>query len=169
MIRIAVDAMGGDNGSQVVIRGVIEAAKRSSTQYLLVGKPREIEAELSLSASRPGNIDIVAASEIIEMTENPVEAFRRKPDASVTVCAQLVKDGKADGFVTIANTGAAVTISMMTLKRIRGVDRPAIATTLPTICGKVVLLDAGATPDCDSNNLYEFALMAAPSRKKFTA
>ncbi len=166
MIRIAVDAMGGDKGSQVVTRGVLDAARRSSSHYLLVGRPDEIEAELALSASRPKNIEIVAACEIIEMTENPVEAFRKKPDASVVVSAQLVKDGKADGFVTISNTGAAVAVSMMTLKRIKGVDRPAIATTLPTLNGKFVLLDAGATPDCDSNNLYEFALMGSAFSQK---
>ena len=166
MIRIAVDAMGGDKGPQVVTRGVISAALNSSTRYLLVGDPAILEAELKAFGAAHPNIEIVPAMQIIEMSEHPVEAFKHKPDASVVVSAKLVKEGQADGFVTIANTGAAVAVSLLTLKRIKGIDRPAIATTLPAITGKVVLLDAGATPDCESRNLYEFALMGCAFSQK---
>ena len=169
MIRIAVDAMGGDKGPRVVTRGVMNAAVNSSSHFLIVGDPAQIEPELRSDGAKPSNIEIVPAMQIIEMTEHPVEAFKKKPDASVVVSAQLVREGKADGFVTIANTGAAVAVSLLTLKRIKGIDRPAIATTLPAITGRVVLLDAGATPDCESRNLYEFALMGCAFRRRFTA
>src|SRR5438309_1825591 len=106
-MRIAVDAMGGDKGPQVVAQGVFDAASASDAHFLLVGDPKILEAELARVKSRLTNVEVVPARQIIEMTEQPVEAFRRKPDASVIVAAQLVRDGKADGLVTIANTGAA--------------------------------------------------------------
>jgi phosphate acyltransferase len=160
-MRIAVDAMGGDRGPEVVAQGVFDAACRSEAQFLLVGDPAILDPEVARVRSRVPNVEVVAARQIIGMTEQPVEAFKRKPDASVIVAAQLVRDGRADGLVTIANTGAAVAVSLLTLRRIKGIDRPAIATPLPSITGTVVLLDAGATPDCDSNNLFEFAIMGS--------
>jgi glycerol-3-phosphate acyltransferase PlsX len=153
--------MGGDKGPQVVAQGFFSAASATEAHYLLFGDPKILDAELARVKSRLPNVEVVAARQIIEMTEQPVEAFRKKPDASVIVAAQLVRDGKADGLVTIANTGAAVAVSLLTLRRIKGIDRPAIATPLPSITGTVVLLDAGATPDCDSNNLFEFAIMGS--------
>src|SRR5258708_9599609 len=117
-MRIAVDAMGGDKGAQVVAQGVVDAARRSEAHFLLVGDPDILEPELARLRPRPANVEVVAARQIIEMTEQPVEAFRKKPDASVIVAAQLVRDGKADGLVTIANTGAAVAVSLLTLRRI---------------------------------------------------
>jgi glycerol-3-phosphate acyltransferase PlsX len=96
------------------------------------------------------------------MTDRPTMAFKRKPDASLVVAARMVKEGKADALVTIGNTGAAMAVSLLTLGRIEGIDRPAIAALLPSVTGRtVVLLDAGATVDCDPNNLYEFALMGS--------
>jgi glycerol-3-phosphate acyltransferase PlsX len=96
------------------------------------------------------------------MTDRPTHAIKRKPDASVVVAARMVKEQQADALVTIGNTGAAMAISLLTLGRIEGIDRPAIATLLPTRAGRpAVLLDAGATVDCDPNNLYEFALMGS--------
>lgn len=160
-MRIAVDAMGGDKGPPVVAQGVVDAARRSDAHFLLVGDPDILEPELARISAGLKQIEIVPARQIIEMKEHPVEAFKRKPDASVIVAAQLVKEGKADGLITIANTGAAVAVSLLTLRRIKGIDRPAIATSLPSLTGTVVLLDAGATPDCDSNNLYEFAIMGS--------
>lgn len=160
-MRIAVDAMGGDKGPEVVVQGVVDASRRSVAQFLLVGDPDIIEPELKRLDPNGRNISVVPARQIIEMTEHPVEAFKQKPDASVVVGARLVKEGKADGLVTISNTGAAVAVSLLTLRRIKGIDRPAIATPLPSMTGTVVLLDAGATPDCDSNNLYEFAIMGS--------
>lgn len=158
---IAVDAMGGDEGPGEVVRGVIEAARHTRLHFLLVGELDTLEAEVAKVPHRPNNLEIIPASEVIEMGEQPTIAFRRKPDASVVVAARLVKDKKADALVTIGNTGAAMAVSLLTLGRIKGVDRPAIAALLPSLNGTVVLLDAGATVDCDPNNLYEFAVMGS--------
>src|SRR5689334_5649875 len=106
-MRIAVDAMGGDRGPKVVVQGVLDAARRSSSHYLLVGDPTILEGELNQVRPRLNNIEILPATQVIEMTEQPVEAYKSKPDASVVVGARLIKDKKADALVTIANTGAA--------------------------------------------------------------
>jgi glycerol-3-phosphate acyltransferase PlsX len=159
-LRIAVDAMGGDRGPQVVAQGVIEAARQEKDHFLLVGAPAQLEPELARAHPPPQNLEIVPASEVITMEEQPTVAFKRKPDASVCVGARLVKEKKADALVTIGNTGAAMAVSLLTLGRIKGIDRPAIAAPLPTALGTtVVLVDAGATVDCEVNNLYEFAVM----------
>ena len=160
---IAVDAMGGDAGPGEVVRGVVDAARASSMRFSLVGEPAMLEKELARLAGRPKNIDIVAATQVIEMSDQPTVAFRKKPDASIVVATRLVKEKKADAVVSIGNTGAAMAVSLLTLGRIKGIDRPAIATPLPSSSrhGTTVLLDAGATVDCDPNNLYEFALMGA--------
>jgi glycerol-3-phosphate acyltransferase PlsX len=161
-MRIAVDAMGGDHGPAQVAEGVFKAARHLNAQFLLVGDPALLEVERARVRPCPDNVEIVAATQVIEMTDQPTVAFRKKPDASVVVGARLVKEKKADALVTIGNTGAAMAVSLLTLGRIRGIDRPAIATPLPTATGKpCVLLDAGATVDCDPNNLYEFALMGS--------
>ncbi len=160
--RIAVDAMGGDRGAAEVALGVFDAARRSSSRFLLVGDAQLLEAERARARPCPTNVEIVPATQVIEMTDQPTVAYKKKPDASVVVAARLVKDRKADALVTIGNTGAAMAVSLLTLGRIKGVDRPAIATPLPSRTGKpVVLLDAGATVDCDPNNLFEFALMGS--------
>jgi len=159
---IAVDAMGGDKGPQEVVRGVIDAARDSSTaRFILVGDDSVLQAECAKTRNLPSNIEIVKATQTIQMCDEPVAAFKKKPDSSVVVAARMVKDKRADAIVTIGNTGAAMAVSLLTWGRIKGIDRPAIATPLPSITGTVILLDAGATPDCDPNNLYEFAIMGS--------
>jgi len=151
--------MGGDRGPSEVARGVIEAARRSQAFFSLVGDPVVLQPELERLTSRPANVEIVPAAEVIAMCEPPAAAVRRKPDASIVVAARLVKDGKADALVTIGNTGAAMVVSHRIFGPIQGVDRPAIAAPLPSLTGTVILLDVGATVDCAPNNLYEFAVM----------
>lgn len=160
-MRIAVDAMGGDKGPLEVVRGVVDAARSSSARFLLVGDQSVLDAELGKTRSRPANIEVVHATQVIQMCDEPVAAFKKKPDSSVVVAARMVKERRADAVVTIGNTGAAMAVSLLTWGRIKGIDRPAIATPLPSITGTVILLDAGATPDCDPNNLYEFAIMGS--------
>jgi len=160
-MRIAVDAMGGDKGPEEVLRGVVEAAGRSTAHFCVVGDPACLEPALARARPDPANVEIVAASEVIEMGEQPTLAFRRKPNASIVVAARMVKEKRADALVSIGNTGAVMAVSLLTLGRIKGIDRPAIATPLPSLAGTVVLLDGGATVDCDPNNLYEFALMGS--------
>jgi glycerol-3-phosphate acyltransferase PlsX len=158
-MRITVDAMGGDKGPQVVADGVIDAARRSKAHFLLVGDPAVLEPELN--RARLPNVEVVPALQVIEMGEQPTVAFKQKPDASIVVAARLVKEKQASALVSIGNTGAAMAVSLLTLGRIKGIDRPAIATPLPTLKGTTMLLDAGATPDCDPNNLFEFAVMGS--------
>jgi glycerol-3-phosphate acyltransferase PlsX len=149
--------MGGDRGPLEVAQGVVDAARRSDAHFYLVGNPADLKAEVARVRLR--NLELVPATEVIEMGEQPALAFRKKSDASVVVGARMVKERQAEALVTIGNTGAAMAVSLLTLGRIKGIDRPAIATPLPSLTGTVVLLDAGATVDCDPNNLYEFAIM----------
>jgi phosphate acyltransferase len=160
-LTIAVDAMGGDLGPAEVVRGVAEASASGgdSTVYILVGDEQTIQSELSRSNPGPG-ICVRHASQTITMEDKPREVYRRKPDASVVVAARLVKEGEADAFISIGNTGAAMAASIFLLRPLPGVDRPAIATPLPSHSGRtVVLVDAGANVDCSPPQLLEFALM----------
>src|SRR5437764_13157099 len=148
-MRIAVDAMGGDLGPAEVVRGVIRAARDrgDSVQLIIVGDEAAIRSELSRHRDVASTITVRHSSQTIEMTDKPREAYRRKPDASVVVAARLVKEGGADAFVSIGNTGAAMAAAVFLLRPIRGIDRPAIATPLPSLRNTVVLLDAGANVD----------------------
>lgn len=166
-LTIAVDAMGGDLGPEEVVRGVIAASELHSgdVNFILVGNEDIIQRELTrLSKHKPipSTIRVQHASQTIEMTDKPREVYRRKPDASVVVSARLVKDGTASAFVSIGNTGAAMAASLFLLRTIPGVARPAIATPLPSLSGKIpVLLDAGANVDCNAEQLLHFAVMGA--------
>jgi glycerol-3-phosphate acyltransferase PlsX len=154
--------MGGDKGPAEVAQGVYEAARASrQAQFFLVGDPEVLEPALARLKPACPNLELVPASQVIEMEDAPATALKRKPDASLVVAARLVKEKKADALVTIANTGAAMAVSLLSWGRIKGVDRPAIAVPLPSLKGPVVLLDAGATVDCDANNLFEFAIMGS--------
>jgi glycerol-3-phosphate acyltransferase PlsX len=162
-VRIAVDAMGGDLGAVEVVRGAIDAARTSCAgdQVILVGDETEIRSELVRHRSVPGNLSVRHASQTILMTDKPREAYRKKPDASVVVAARMVRDGEADGFVSIGNTGAAMAASVFLLRPLPGIDRPAIGVTLPSIGGQVVMVDGGANVDCSPRQLLEFALMGS--------
>lgn len=159
-IRIAVDAMGGDRGPAEVAKGAYEAAcALPKAHILLVGDPAVLKPELARLKPGCSNLEIVPATQVIEMEDAPATAHKRKPDASLVVAARLVKEKQADAIVTIANSGAAMTVSLLTWGRIKGVSRPAIAVPLPSLKGPVVLIDSGANVDCDTNNLFEFAIM----------
>lgn len=160
-LTIALDAMGGDLGPAEVVRGVVQAAalRTGSTVFILVGDEQLLQAELAKHKPDPG-ICVRHASQTISMSDKPREVYRRKPDASVVVAARLVKDGEADAFISIGNTGAAMAASVFLLRPIPGIDRPAIATPLPSHSGKtVVMVDAGANVDCSPSQLLEFAVM----------
>jgi glycerol-3-phosphate acyltransferase PlsX len=160
-LRIAIDAMGGDLGPAEVVRGVVQAAqlRNGSTTLIIVGDEKTIRAELAHMKSVPPDVYVRHASQTIEMTDKPREVYRRKPDASVVVAARLVKEGEADAFISIGNTGAAMAAAIFHLRPIIGIDRPAIAATLPSATGMVVLLDVGANVDCEPRQILEFALM----------
>jgi len=157
-MRIAVDAMGGDHAPQEIVLGALESARQVSFEILLVGDTEQIEALLP-TRGRPANLTVYHASQVITMDDAPVMAIRRKRDSSLVVAAKLVKEGKADALVSMGNTGAVGVVAKLLWGGLPYVDRPAIATVLPTYTGRCVLLDSGATVDCSPRQLLDFALM----------
>lgn len=163
-MRISIDAMGGDFAPGEIVAGALQAAEKlpSIERLFLVGDEKAIQAELAKHAGPvPACIEIVHASEVVGMGESPAMALRRKKDSSIARAVELVKDGKADAVYSAGSTGAAVGASLLRLRTLRQVGRPAIATVLPAITGPFVLLDAGATPDCTPHMLAEFGVMGS--------
>jgi glycerol-3-phosphate acyltransferase PlsX len=152
--------MGGDFGPHVVVPGAVQAAKRKQFDLLLVGDEPRIAAELSKLDTRGIVVRVVHATQVAEMNDKPSEALRRKKDSSIQVACNLIRDGQADGIISAGNTGVVLACSLFTLGRIEGVDRPALATILPTERAPLVLVDAGANVDCKAINLLQFGIMA---------
>jgi phosphate acyltransferase len=158
--RIAIDAMGGDYAPAEVVAGAIRAQAELGVKVLLVGDPVQIEA--SMKHHRATLLpEIVPAEGIIEMHEEPLSGIRRKPKASINVAMDLVKRGQADAVVSAGHSGAAMASALLRLGRLRGIDRPAIGTVLPTIeaSKSVLVLDVGANVDCRPKFLEQFAVM----------
>jgi glycerol-3-phosphate acyltransferase PlsX len=159
-MKIAVDAMGGDNAPEAIVLGSLQAAEKwSDLEILLVGNPEKIRE--CIKEPLPGNIDIEAASELIGMDEHPANAIRKKKDASIVVATRAVKEKRADALVSAGNTGAQMAAALLGLGRIQGIDRPAICTVFPAQSGVKILLDIGANPDAKPENLEQFALMGS--------
>ncbi len=158
--RIAVDAMGGDFGPEVVVKGAVEAARAKNISLLLVGREDDLRKELAKYKADHLPIEIVNATQVAEMTDKPSEILRKKKDSSIQVACRLVKEGKADGVVSAGNSGATLACGMFILGRIKGVERPALATILPTEKDPVVFLDVGGNVDCKPYHLVQFGLMA---------
>lgn len=160
-MKIALDAVGGDHGLTPNIDGAVQAVNAFGVELVLVGPETQIRAELSKRgiAESDKRYQVVDAPDLIDMAEEPAAACRAKPRASVMVCAELVKDGKAAGFVSAGHSGATMVAALWHLKRIPGVLRPAIAVPIPTAKGVTVLLDAGANVDCKPWHLVQFATM----------
>ncbi len=160
MIRLAVDAMGGDAGPSVIIEGAVAAARHMDLRLLLVGAAPAIEAALASHADWPTlDTEIIEAPDVIGMEEPPAAALRRKPRASIRVAAELVGSGRADGLFSAGSTGATVLAAHGAFGMIAGVDRPAVATTIPTRGRPAVLLDVGANAECRPQHLVHFAVM----------
>jgi glycerol-3-phosphate acyltransferase PlsX len=157
-MRIAVDAMGGDNAPGEIVKGAVDAVRLGIAEVLLVGNQLQLEEELG-KYSRPSKLSIVPANEVIGMDEPPATALKKKKDASITIATRLVKEGEAGGLVSAGSTGAQVSAALLGLGRIPGIQRPAIATVLPTLKGGKLMLDIGANAECKPQNLLQFALM----------
>lgn len=161
--------MGGDHAPAEIVRGAVRFLREGGreadgVQALLVGNPEAIAQELTACGAAEGDdLAIVPASQVIEMHEHPLEAVRRKPDASLVVCAQMVRSGQASATLSAGNTGAAMVAAIQILERLPGVDRrPAIATMLPCGSGGLTLLvDSGANVDCTPQQLVQFALLGS--------
>lgn len=164
MLRIAIDAMGGDHAPDEIVAGAVSALQeqpRLSVQ--LVGQEQRLESLLATVAEDVrARITIVPAQDIIDNDESPAMAVRRKKDASIVVATRLLKDGKADGLLTAGSTGAFMAAGLLVLGRLPGVQRPALAPILPTVDGQgVVLLDVGANMDAMPEHLLQYAIMGS--------
>ncbi len=168
MIRIALDALGGDFGANPNVRGALQAARRLGVEIILVGDEKIIRQELANlgHSTLPKHISIVHAPNVIDMGAEPAKEVRTKKDASIVVCAELVHKGAADAFVSAGHSGAAMVAALFGLGRIKGVLRPAIASPMPTYQGVSLLLDAGANADCKPIHLLQFAVMGSTYMQK---
>ena len=160
-VTIAIDAMGGDHGTHVTIPAAVRYLQQHPNDTIvLVGLPDAIEAELRTAKTSIGpRLRIQAASEVVGMDESPQLVLRSKKDSSMRVAINLVKNGEASACVSAGNTGALMATARYVLKMLPGIDRPAIASFLPTYKGQVCMLDLGANVDCNAENLLQFALM----------
>ncbi|MDQ3211755.1 MAG: phosphate acyltransferase PlsX [Acidobacteriota bacterium] len=161
-MRIAIDAMGGDEGPRSIIDGALVAARHLQVGLLLVGASDEIERELARHPRAPAlDVKILDTPDFIAMGENAAEALRRKPRASIRLAAEAVRDGDAAALFSAGHTGASVMAALGAFGRLPGVDRPALATIIPTLRNPAVLLDCGATVECRPQHLVHFAVMGA--------
>ncbi len=166
-MKLALDAMGGDYAPQEIVLGGLDALNQHDflEKIYLVGKRDAIEAVLK-EAEKDKKVDyskleIVEASEVIEMADHPATAYRRKKDASITVATRLVREGTADAVVSAGSTGGQMVAALFGLGRIKGVSRPAIGCIIPTYEGGKLLVDSGANTNVDETNLVQFAQMGS--------
>lgn len=160
-VRIVVDAMGGDNAPDEIVGGALMAAGGLGVELILVGQADAIQRELWGTTENP-RLRVVHAPDVIGMDEHPTEAVKAKPDSSIVAGLRMVKNGEADAFVTAGNTGASMAAALLTLGRIPGIGRPALATIFPSGENRLtMLLDVGANADCRPIHLIQFAYMGA--------
>src|SRR5712692_1773097 len=160
-VRVALDAMGGDKAPGEVVLGAVQAAREYGLGVYLVGREEVISAELAKHDTQGLDLPIIHTDEVIELDEHPANAVRRKKNASMTLALQQVRDGQALGAVSAGNSGAMMAASLFTLKRIRGVERPALGGIFPTKDGVCLVIDMGANTDCKPEYLQQFALMGS--------
>jgi len=161
-MRIAIDAMGGDNAPDEIISGVLESIELlgSDDELILVGPSEVIESRLSCLGARHKAITVVDAPDTIGMDEPPIESLRKKVKSSIAVMAKLAKRGQADAVISAGNTGACVAAFQMRMRNLAGVNRPGIAVVFPTFEGPVTICDVGANIACKPINLYQYAVMS---------
>lgn len=160
LVRVAVDAMGGDNAPFVTVKGAVDAVSESDNlKVFLVGQKEVVEKELSAYQYDKDKIEVVDATEIIEMAEPPVMAIRKKKDSSIVKAMYMVNHGEADAYVSAGSTGATLVGGQVIVGRLKGVDRAPLAPLIPTEKGSSLLIDCGANVDARSNHLVQFAKM----------
>lgn len=161
-VRIAIDAMGGDNAPGEIVAGALRAVEELGVKVLLVGSPEDIERTLP-SSVKSEQVEIVPAKGAIAMDEEPLSGIRRKPKASINVAMSLVKKGEADAVISAGHSGAAMAAALLRLGRLPGIDRPAIGAVFPTMVAskQVLVLDVGANVDCRPKYLEQFAVLGS--------
>ena len=162
-VTVAIDCMGGDCGAEVTVPAALDYLRNDArATLLLVGSREAIESELRRAGANVGaRLQVRHATEVVEMNEPPAAALRNKKDSSMRVAIDLVKEGSANACVSAGNTGALMAISRFVLKMLPGVDRPAIASFLPTLKGQICMLDLGANVDCSAEHLLQFGIMGS--------
>jgi glycerol-3-phosphate acyltransferase PlsX len=159
--KIAIDAMGGDFAPKAIVEGAVLACQELDIDIILVGREYVIRNELKKYRTSHLPLSIYAASEVVGMGDSPLDVVRKKKNSSIRVGIELMNEKKADAFVSAGNSGAVVSAALFVLKRIKGIDRPAIATVMPTLKGSVILTDAGANNSCKPFHLAQFAIMSS--------
>lgn len=165
-MKILIDVMGGDNAPQVPVEAAIRAANELDVHMVLVGDTDIINRELAKYEYKKENISIAHAPDVISNHEEPAKAVRQKKTASVVVAANMLKNGEGDAMLSMGSTGALLTAGLLIVGRIKGIMRPALATTLPTAQGPKLLVDAGANTNCRPTNLVQFGIMGDVYMKK---
>ncbi len=162
LIKVAVDAMGGDHAPSEIVKGAVEAVNsQEQVKVILVGRESAVQAELQKYQYDASRVEVVNATEIIEMAEPPVQAIRMKKDSSIVVAMKMVKNGEAEAFVGAGSTGAVLVGGQVIVGRIKGVERPPLAPLLPTEKGASLLIDCGANVDARPSHLVQFAKMGS--------
>ena len=158
LIRVAVDAMGGDNAPAEIVKGAVRALHISEDLFIsLVGDAEKIAKELGCTTYPKERLEVVPASEMIEMSEHPVNAIRRKKDSSMVVAMRLVKEGKADAFLSAGNSGAVLVGGISIIGRLKGIERTPFGAIVPCEKGSALILDSGANVDVRASHLCQFA------------
>lgn len=165
-MAIVLDAMGSDEYPVPEILAAIQLKREFGENVILVGKKDLIQSKLETLNSNYVSLEIVDASDMVEMTDKPVDSARKKPNNSMAVGLNMVKEGKAEAFVTAGNTGGAYFNAVTILRRIPGISRPALSSFIPTKTGRCVFLDTGANADCRPEFLLEFAVMGSVYAEK---
>lgn len=161
-MRIAVDAMGGDEAPFEIVKGAVDAARvYTGHEIILVGDQERIRNELAACGATSGNISVVHASQVVDMNESATVAVRKKVDSSITKSVKLVSEKAADAVVSAGNTGAAVAAASLFLRTLKNVKRPGIAVSIPTFHGACMVIDAGANIQCKPAHLMQYGVMAS--------
>lgn len=160
-MKIVLDASGGDHAPQATVAGAVIAARTLGVEVILAGDEQVIRAELAKHATTGLNLPIVHAPEVIEMTDHAAQAVRRKKNSSVAVGLRMVRDGTADAFVSAGHSGATMAGAVFIVGRVPGIERPCLATVFPSVSGRLIVADVGATTDCKPEYLVQFAHMTS--------
>ena len=163
-MKIIIDAMGGDNAPEEIVKGAVRAAGELNVEIALVGRREAIEG--CLGGKMPEGVEIVDASEVVTMEDDPSTATRRQKESSMTVGLEMLRDGKGDAMVSAGSTGALLTGATLITKRIRGIRRAALAPVLPCGAYGAMLIDCGANAECSPEYLLQFAFMGSFYAKK---
>ena len=161
-MKIIVDAMGGDNAPEEIVKGAVQAARaRAGLEIVLVGREAEVRSAAGACGGLPGTVSVVNATEVIDMHDDPATAFKTKKDSSMTVGLTMLKNGEGDAFVSAGSTGALLSAGTLLVKRVRGIRRAAMAPLLPTAGKGLVLVDCGANAECTAEYLVQFAYLGS--------